>query len=70
MAVNCLGFEKIAFLYFGDRQTDRQTDEQLHAYVTPLLKKSGLDKNEAGNYRPVSELSLLSKMLKKQSVCR
>jgi len=40
-----------------DKQTDRQTDEQLHAYVTPLLKKSGLDKNEAGNYRPVSELS-------------
>ena len=33
-----------------------------HAYVTPLFKKSGLDKNEAGNYRPVSNLS---KMLEK-----
>ena len=34
IAVNCLVFEKIVFLYFGDRQTnkqdkDRQTDEQM-----------------------------------------
>jgi len=29
MALNCLVFEKIAFLYFGDRQTNRQTDEQM-----------------------------------------
>ena len=28
MALNCLVFEKIAFLYFGDRQTHRQTDWQ------------------------------------------
>ena len=28
MALNCLVFEKIAFLYFGDRQTHRQTDGQ------------------------------------------
>ena len=26
IAVNCLVFEKIAFLYFGDRQTDMQTN--------------------------------------------
>ena len=25
MALNCLVFEKIAFLYFGDRQTNRWT---------------------------------------------
>ena len=30
MALNCLLFEKIAILYFGDRQTDRQADEQMH----------------------------------------
>jgi len=29
IALNCLVFEKIAFLYFGDRQTDKQTDEQM-----------------------------------------
>jgi len=28
MSVNCLVFEKISFLYFGDRQTDKQTDKQ------------------------------------------
>ena len=35
IALNCLVFEKIAFLHFGDRQTDRQTDEQAHR-VKPL----------------------------------
>jgi len=32
MALNCLVFEKIAFLYtrFGDRHTDRQTNGQHH----------------------------------------
>jgi len=31
IALNCLVFEKMAFLYFGDRQrqTNRQTDEQM-----------------------------------------
>jgi len=29
MALNSLVFEKIAFLYFGDRQTNKQTDEQM-----------------------------------------
>ena len=37
IAVNCLVFEKIVFLQFGDRQTnkqtDRQTDEQMDTYV-------------------------------------
>jgi len=28
MSLNCLVFEKISFLYFGDRQTDKQTDKQ------------------------------------------
>jgi len=35
------------------------------AHITPLLKKSGLDLNEACNYRPVSNLSFLSKILEK-----
>jgi len=28
IALNCLFFEKIAFLYFGDRQTDKQTNKE------------------------------------------
>jgi len=29
IALNCLVFEKIAFLHNGDRQTNKQTDEQM-----------------------------------------
>ena len=36
IALNCLVFEKIAFLHFGDRQTNKQTDEQ----CTKLLSLS------------------------------
>ena len=35
------------------------------AVVRPLLKKSGLDASEMKNYRPVSKLSFLSKLLEK-----
>jgi len=36
-----------------------------HAVVRPLLKKSELDVCDMKNYRPVSNLSLLSKLLEK-----
>jgi len=29
IALNCLVFEKIAFLHFGDRETDKLTDKQM-----------------------------------------
>ena len=35
------------------------------AIVRPLLKKSGLDANEMKSYRPVSNLSFISKLLEK-----
>ena len=35
------------------------------AYVSPLLKKPGLDKNILKNYRPVSNLSFISKIIEK-----
>ena len=35
------------------------------AHVRPLLKKTSLPKNELKNYRPVSNLSLISKILEK-----
>ena len=35
------------------------------AHVTPLLKKAGLDKNIPKNYRPVSNLSYISKLIEK-----
>ena len=36
-----------------------------HAIVTPLLKKSGLDPVRLANYRPVSNLSFISKLLER-----
>jgi len=36
-----------------------------HAIVHPLLKKNGLDVSDLKNYRPVSNLSFLSKLLEK-----
>jgi len=35
------------------------------AIVTPLLKKPGLDTNDMKNFRPVSNLSFISKILEK-----
>ena len=35
------------------------------AYVTPLIKKEGLDSDELNNYRPISNLSTLAKILEK-----
>jgi len=36
-----------------------------HAVVRPLLKRSGLDASDLKNYRPVSNLSFLSKLLER-----
>jgi len=35
------------------------------AYITPLLKKPGLDESDPANYRPVSNLSVMSKTLER-----
>ena len=40
------------------------------AHVTPLLKKAGLDRNILKNYRPVSNLSYISKLIEKAVVGR
>ena len=36
-----------------------------HALVIPILKKSNLDKNSLCNYRPISQLSTISKIIEK-----
>lgn len=38
---------------------------QKHAVVTPLLKKPGLDTGDMSNYRPVSNLSFVSKVVER-----
>ena len=36
-----------------------------HALISPILKKKNLDKNSLCNYRPISQLSTISKILEK-----
>ena len=36
-----------------------------HALISPILKKNNLDKNSLCNYRPISQLSTISKILEK-----
>jgi len=40
------------------------------AYITPLLKKAGLDNTDTKNYRPISNLSVISKMLERVTLQR
>jgi len=39
-------------------------------YITPLLKKAGLDNTDAKNNRPISNLSVISKMLERVTLQR
>ena len=41
-----------------------------HANITPLIKKENLDKNDMKNYRPVSNLSFLSKVIERVVLSR
>ena len=43
----------------------RLPSSQKHAIVMPLLKKPGLDTADMNNYRPVSNLSFLSKLIER-----
>jgi len=43
IALNCLVFKKIAFLYFGDRQTDRRTDGQARCMKPLLLSRAAAE---------------------------
>ena len=53
IALNCLVFEKIAyFLYFGDRQTDKQTDEQMDSI--DALSRSRCRKRRLNNKKDKS----------------
>jgi len=36
-----------------------------HALITPILKKPGLDSNDVNSYRPISNLSVLSKLFER-----
>ena len=33
-----------------------------HAFITPIVKKAGMDTSDVGSYRPIANLSVLSKL--------
>ena len=43
---------------------------QKHAIVTPLLKKTGMDADELKNYRPISNLTFMSKLVERAVASR
>ena len=51
-------------------QTSCVPDNLKHAIVNPLIKKQSLDKENFKNYRPVSNLSFISKLLEKVVMAR
>jgi hypothetical protein len=36
-----------------------------HAFITPIIKKPGMDSDDVGSYRPISNLSVLSKLFER-----
>ena len=36
-----------------------------HAYISPIVKKAGLDSADVGSYRPIANLSVLSKLFER-----
>ena len=55
----------ITFIVNASLSTGIVPPQFKQAIVTPLLKKPGLDTNDMKNFRPVSNLSFLSKILEK-----
>ena len=51
-------------------QSAKVPDSMKEALVTPLLKKDDLDPEVLKNYRPVSNLSFLSKVLERVFVVK
>src|SRR2546426_5920036 len=48
----------------------RFPDQFKTAQVTPLIKKDGLDANDPANYRPISNLNTISKIIERQCLAR
>ena len=64
---NCLGIllTLITDIINVSMETSKFPQNFKEAHVRPLLKKTSLPKNELKNYRPVSNLSFISKILEK-----
>ena len=64
LAKQCLE-DLVSFIVNASLSTGIVPPQFKQAIVTPLLKKPGLDTNDMKNFRPVSNLSFISKILEK-----
>ena len=55
----------VTILFNASIQEGRFSASQKAACVTPVLKKSSLDQDDLNNYRPISNLTFLSKVLER-----
>jgi hypothetical protein len=44
--------------------------EFMHAFIAPIVKKAGLDSADVGSYRPIANLSVLSKLFERVMACQ
>ena len=64
-------FSEIMFNLANRSFTEGRFPEKFkHAQVTPHLKKDGLDKDNWANYRPISNLNILSKIIERLAFYR
>jgi len=60
----------VTHLFNTSLSTARVPDAFKTAYISPLMKKPGMDADALENYRPVSNLSVLSKTLERLVSCQ
>ena len=55
----------VTMMVNGSLIAGRLPDSHKHAIITPCLKKSGLDPTDIANFRPISNLTFLSKVVER-----
>jgi len=55
----------VTYIVNSSLRQGRLPDSQKHAVVTPLLKRPGLDTADMANYRPVSNMTFMSKIVER-----
>ena len=67
LLMNCLDeiLPAVTSIINNSLQSGHVPDIYKHAVVTPLIKKQSLDQNILKNYRPISNLSFISKILER-----
>src|SRR6218665_2462172 len=55
----------IVFLLYGRRAIDPSWKAQKRSILIPVIKREGLDPTDPGNFRPIANVSFISKVVEK-----